>query len=97
MKGNREFTFEIVKNRTKAEGGDKLYKFRARVHPTPEPPIGTKDELTYMLANNPQRVSQEARNNKRLSDYLNRFAKSFGDSGWFLKKYEIKVENLLRN
>lgn len=100
MKGTREFTFEFVKNRTKAEGGDKLYKFRAKVHPTPEPPFGTKEELTHMLKHNPQRVREESNRNKKLNDYLTKYARRFGsrgnDSGWFLRKYHIEVENLLR-
>jgi len=33
MSGKKTFTFEFVKNRTKAEGGDKLYKFRTTVTP----------------------------------------------------------------
>lgn len=33
MRGKRTFTFEFVRNRTKAEGGDKLYNFSATVTP----------------------------------------------------------------
>lgn len=33
MKGKREFEFTFVKNRTIAEGGDKVYEFRALVEP----------------------------------------------------------------
>lgn len=33
MTGSKTFDFQFVKNRVKAEGGDKLYNFRARVTP----------------------------------------------------------------
>jgi hypothetical protein len=96
MDGAKTFDFSFVKNRTKAEGGDKLYKFRARITPTPEPPIGTKEELIYMLKNNFQRVVDEANTNPALAKYLKTYAKAFGGSGWFLQKYKVEVKNLAR-
>ena len=33
MNGKQTFTFQFVKNRTKADGGDKDYEFRATVTP----------------------------------------------------------------
>lgn len=96
MTGNREFTFEFVLNRTIAEGGDKLYRFRAKVSPTPEPPFGTKEELQHMLQTDPKRVRQVSNQDKRLNNYLVKYARRIGDRGWILKKYDIRVENLLR-
>jgi hypothetical protein len=36
MRGKRTLDFKFVKNRTIAEGGDKLYSFRATVTPLPK-------------------------------------------------------------
>ena len=63
LRQQKTFTFQFVKNRTKAEGGDKVYKFSATVTP---------------LARTERNVVEI--NGKK-----------------FYKKWDIEVENLLRN
>ena len=90
MIGSKKLIINFCLNRTKGQGGDKLYSYIITINPIPD--IGIEREiLNKNLKENPSSFFKTALQDKLLNNFLKKYVIKIKDK-YILKKYILETE-----